>query len=364
MKMMSSTENPPSQKDLEAVKAHLQGERLKEMMQRIDDSDLYWTKSPAETKKVKNLIIASGTPIESKLSLISFLTQERDKASPKEFTRDRSANIKSLLPTKLRKNLTFQDIFTELLNIRKGNTGKGEMLISMIFSDVKGPSGPGDLIIGGRIIEIKGDGGFIYGKGDEEVGDVVKLKKINKWIVEHAIKNKMPTDWYEGVKKIKSNPEQFRLFSGGSQKTKGGDFLWRYLTNDVPGAKYDLKTTEIRYVLIEYLKALFFGIKVKEATSFANELMPVLGDAKKVQKVSDKHFVPFQMQRFKDVKGWDSLILISPTSGNYACFVDPTKAPMILKNTSLGKMKLKTPMTAMGKSAQGAGPGLMHIVIK
>jgi len=252
-----------------------------------------------ELEYFKTELLASATPIESKIELLSLLSSNEAKIGAAFFGFS-SGNFLTTLDSRISSNETFINIFPTLSHYTShAADGLGKMELVLLLCgknaskpDSKGHGKKGDVIIDGLHVEVKCDGGMIHaGNVDVAKGFV---KTLNKMVFDYATDNgyKIPT----GVDNS--------YFSLASRKNKG---KWGY------DLLSEMSAEEAMGLMTEYFSSLYTTFTDKEINSLVKEVISALGDDKKVASICAKYV----MNGYKRHEKWDKIIVFDTSTHNY-----------------------------------------------
>lgn len=352
-------------KELVSVKNALLRKYVDERLQLLDDKTS-WFEGGAKTL-VTNLIISSQQDIRHKIAFIDFLLNDNQKFAAEDFTQKMSKRpLISLIKSRaIRRNPLFREIAPSILRFSEqsaSGVGKGELFLLMFGKNSRKPSSrgegaKGDVIIDGWAMEVKDSGGNIHAGKEEGLAKASEVFSYNQTMLQDAVKDKFPDEWIDPKdgKKTKADYTQFRL-TPGQASTRGGDWFWRYLTNDIPGAKWQLRTTAAKTILRDYLMRVYYTMKRPDATRMAREMYPALGDKKKMQKVMADHLGAWVFDSYKSVEKYDSLLVLDLKKYQFANIVDGDDMP---RGVEIG-----IPQISKGKSTYAVPAGAVNIKLK
>tara|TARA_R100000008_G_C3567549_1_gene160042 strand:+ start:251 stop:1297 length:1047 start_codon:yes stop_codon:yes gene_type:complete len=257
-----------------------------------------------ELEYFKTELLGSTTAVESKIELLSLLSSNEAKIGA-EFFSFSSGNFLTALDSRISSNETFLDIFPALSRYTShaaDGLGKMEMVLLLCGKnaskpDSKGEGKKGDVIIDGLHVEVKCDGGMMHaGNVDVAKGYV---KTLNKMVFDYA------TDNGHRIPKGVDNS----YFSLASRKNKG---KWGF---DV---LKEMDTEEAIGLMTEYFSNLYTTFTEKEVSSLVDEVIPALGDDKKVASICAKYV----MDGYKRHEKWDSIIVFDTKTSNFGIATD------------------------------------------
>ena len=353
-------------KELVSVKNALLRKYVDERLQLLDDKTS-WFEGGAKTL-VTNLIISSQQDIRHKIAFIDFLLNDNQKFAAEDFTQKMSKRpLISLIKSRaIRRNPLFREIAPSILRFSEqsaSGVGKGELFLLMFGKNSRKPSSrgegaKGDVIIDGWSIEVKDSGGNIHAGKEEGLAKASEVYTFNYELLKDAVKDGFPDSCKQDGKTIKANPAQFRLVPSTKKdpRTMGGDWFWRYLSNDIPDAKWQLKTPEARKMLIDYLQRVYYTMDRKDATFLGTKMFPAIGDRTKMQLVMDKYLAAWVFDSYKKVEKFDSLMILNMKSGFFGNVVDGDRRPK--------QVKFGIPQIAKGKSTYAVPSGAIKIELK
>ncbi len=324
-----------------------------------------WYEGGAKTL-VRNGIMTSKVDTTSKISFIKSLQDDKLKFPSKVFERPIFQHLVSLVPRKVRSNPMYKELAPTIFKFSEqsaSGVGKGELFLLMFGLNSQKPTSrgagaKGDVIIDGWSIEVKDSGGNIHAGKEEGLAKASEVYTFNYELLKDAVKDGFPDSWKQDGKTIKANPAQFRLVPSTKKdpRTMGGDWFWRYLSNDIPDAKWQLKTPEARKMLIDYLQRVYYTMDRKDATFLGTKMFPAIGDRTKMQLVMDKYLAAWVFDSYKKVEKFDSLMILNMKSGFFGNVVDGDRRPK--------QVKFGIPQIAKGKSTYAVPSGAIKIELK
>ena len=313
---------------------------------------------------VDNLIYASKQDTTVKMAFIDALLDDSTKFGGEVFTESGKRGMLKLVPGRIRKNPLFTEMYEKIINYNEqsaNGVGKGELFLLMFGKDSKKPSSrgegaKGDVQIDGWNIEVKDSGGVIHAGKEDGLAAASEVFKFNGDLLKDAKKEGFAPTWEQDGKAVKADPAQFRLIPGKMKSTRGGDWFWRYLTNDIPGGTNDLNPTYAKGFVIDYMQMVYYKMNRADATRIGAQVYKALGNADKMDAVMQKYLTPWVFDSYKRVEGFDSLIVMSKDRSMFANIVDGDNIP--------SSIKFKAPQIAKGKSTYAVPAGAIGIQLK
>ncbi len=307
-----------------------------------------------------NLIYASKQDTTTKMAFIDALLDDSTKFGGEVFTEPGTRSIIGLVPGRIRKNPLFIEMKDKLFNYNEqgaSGVGKGELFLLMFGRNTKKPSSrgadaKGDVQIDGWNIEVKDSGGDIHAGKEDGMGAADAVYSFNAKLLKDAKKEGFATTWEQDGHAVKADPYQFRLVAGTVKTTRGGDWFWRYLTNDIPGGTNDLNPAFAKGFVIDYLQKVYYKMNRTDATRIGAQVYKALGDKTKMNAVMQKYLTPWVFDSYKRVEGFDSLIVMKPDRSMFANIVDgdsiPSAVSFSIAKISKGRSTYAVPAGSMG----------------
>jgi hypothetical protein len=347
--------------ELELVKDALMKKYLKQKMALFDKFS--WYEGGAATL-VDNLIYTSKVDVTSKFAFVEALLNDDQKFTGEVFTSSNTRNLYNLAPAKIRNNPMFKEIVPHIMKFSEqaaSGVGKGELFLLMFGKDSKKPSSrgagaKGDVQIDGWNIEVKDSGGMIHAGKEDGLAAASAVFDFNTRLLKDAKKEKFATTWEQDGKAVKADPAQFRLVPGTQKSTRGGDWFWRYLTNDIPGGTNDLNPTYAKEFVIDYMQMVYYKMNKRDATRIGAAVYKSLGDKVKMHAVMEKYLTPWVFNSYKTAEGFDSLVVMNKNKTMIANIVDGDNIPP--------GVTFKLPTISKGKSTYAVPSGSMGIQYK
>lgn len=313
---------------------------------------------------IDNLIYASKQDTTVKMAFIDALLDDSTKFGGEVFTQAGTRGMLKLVPGRVRKNPLFVEMYERIINYNEqsaNGVGKGELFLLMFGKDSKKPSSrgegaKGDVQIDGWNIEVKDSGGVIHAGKEDGLAAASEVFKFNGDLLKDAKKEGFATTWEQDGKTVKADPGQFRLIPGKMKSTRGGDWFWRYLTNNIPGGTNDLNPAYAKGFVIDYMQMVYYKMNRADATRIGAQVYKALGNAAAFDAVMQKYLTPWVFDSYKRVEGFDSLIVMSKDRSTFANIVDGDNIP--------SGVKFKAPQIAKGKSTYAVPAGAIGIQLK
>jgi len=313
---------------------------------------------------IDNLIYASKQDTTVKMAFIDALLDDSTKFGGEVFTQAGTRGMLKLVPGRVRKNPLFVEMYEKIINYNEqsaNGVGKGELFLLMFGKDSKKPSSrgegaKGDVQIDGWSIEVKDSGGDIHAGKEDGLAAASTVYDFNTRLLKDAKKEGFATTWEQDGTVVKADPAQFRLVAGRTKSTRGGDWFWRYLTNDIPGGTNDLNPAYAKGFVIDYMQEVYYKMNRKDATRIGAQVYKALGDPVKMDAVMQKYLTPWVFDSYKRVEGFDSLLVMKKDRSMFANIVDGDDIP--------SGVKFKVPQISKGKSTYAVPSGSMGIQLK
>ena len=351
-------------RELELVKNALMKKYLKQKMAKFENFS--WYEGGAKTL-VDNLIYTSKADVTAKFAFVDALLDEKAKFTGEVFTTPGYRSLLRLVPGRIRTNPMFREMLPHILKFSEqaaSGVGKGELFLLMFGADSQKPSSrgagaKGDVIIDGWSIEVKDSGGMIHAGKEGGLQKANQVFDFNRRLLKDAVKDGFPGTWKNSKgQTIKADPEQFRFYKakGSSKVTEGGDWFWRYLTNDLPGAKWQLRTPEARKIVVDYMQKVYANMDKATATRIGNAVFKALGNESMFKEIITKHLQSFVFNSYKEAEKFDSLVVLDIRKGVFANIVEGDKIPR--------QVHFKSPKISAGKSTYAVPAGAMGIELK
>ena len=223
----------------------------------------------------------------------------------------------------------------------------------------RGAGAKGDVIIDGWSIEVKDSGGEIHAGKEGGLQKASAVFDFNRGLLKDAAKEGFKTSWKNSKgKTIKADPEQFRFYKakGSTAATEGGDWFWRYLTNDIPGSKKKLNPSTAKKFVGDYMQKVYITMNRKDAVRIGNSVYSALGNQAKFEETITKYLQVWVFNSYKAVEKFDSLVVLDMRKGMFANIVDGDSIPR--------QVTFKAPAISKGKSTYAVPAGAMGIKLK
>ena len=351
-------------RELELVKNALMKKYLKQKMDEF--KKFSWYEGGARTL-VDNLIYTSKADVTAKFSFVDAMLDPKAKFTGEVFTTPGYRSLLRLLPGRIRTNPMFREILPHILRFNEGaasGVGKGELFLLMFGADSQKPSSrgagaKGDVIIDGWSVEVKDSGGEIHAGKEGGMAKASQVFDFNRRLLKDAEKEGFKTSWKNSKgQTIKADPEQFRFFKakGSKASTEGGDWFWRYLTNDIPGGTNDLNPTFAKKFISDYMQQVYINMNRKDAVKIGNAVYKALGNQAKFEEVIGKYIASYVFNSYKAVEKFDSLVVLNMKRGVFANIVDGDNIPR--------QVSFKAPAISKGGSTYAVPAGAMGIKLK
>ena len=309
---------------------------------------------------IDNLIYASKQDTTVKMAFIDALLDDSTKFGGEVFTDPGTRSLLTLVPGRIRNNPLFIEMYEKIINYNQqgaAGVGKGELFLMMFGKDSKKPSSrgggkKGDVQIDGWNIEVKDSGGDIHAGKEDGFAAADEVYSFNAKLLKDAKKEGFATTWEQDGQAIKADPAQFRLVAGTVKTTRGGDWFWRYLTNDIPGGTNDLNPAYAKGFVIDYLQKVYYKMNRTDATRIGAQVYKALGNKAKMNAVMQKYLTPWVFNSYKRAEGFDSLMVMKPDRSMFANIVDgeniPSAVTFSIAKISKGKSTYAVPAGNMG----------------
>jgi len=309
---------------------------------------------------IDNLIYASKQDTTVKMAFIDALLDDSTKFGGEVFTDPGTRSLLKLVPGRIRNNPLFIEMYEKIINYNQqgaAGVGKGELFLMMFGKDSKKPSSrgggkKGDVQIDGWNIEVKDSGGDIHAGKEDGFAAADEVYSFNAKLLKDAKKEGFATTWEQDGQAIKADPAQFRLVAGTVKTTRGGDWFWRYLTNDIPGGTNDLNPAYAKGFVIDYLQKVYYKMNRTDATRIGAQVYKALGNKAKMNAVMQKYLTPWVFNSYKRAEGFDSLMVMKPDRSMFANIVDgeniPSAVTFSIAKISKGKSTYAVPAGNMG----------------
>lgn len=326
-----------SREDYLAIKNILTAQTLNKLLDVFDTSGIGHLNA-TQRKAFTNALAAAPVPNQDKEKLVDQLLNG-DKITAAAFQQPSHGRILDLVPTSIRNNAAFQHIYQPLMTYNQQRVmGKGELMFLLLGLDTNKPKSTGDgkkgdVIIDGLHIEMKAGGTIHAGKGDgfNAGGAVVACQKIMDIATER------------GFDLTDAELIYSRLAPEGTSKTRGGDWLFKFLLT--------LDENE-RTEIITDLFSEVYHLSDNAARALATDVSPLIGDKDAIIEV----VAPFVYDAYQKEEGFDALLCLDIDKGFYTI---NTTSKGISKYTSFG-----LPNFGRGKSTQAVPDGGLGIGIK
>lgn len=326
-----------SREDYLAIKNILTAQTLNKLLEVFNNSGIGGLNS-SQRKAFTNALATAPVPNQDKEALVKEILG-RDKITAPTFQQASHGRILDLFPINIRNNAAFQHIYQPLMTYNQQRVmGKGELMFLLLGQNTSKPKATGngkkgDVIVDGLHIEMKAGGTIHAGKGDgfNAGGAAVACQKIMDIATDRGFD-------LTGAELIYS-----RLAPEGTPKTRGGDWLFKFLLTLEDNERLDIITD---------LFAEVYHLSGNEARTLAAEVSPIIGDKDAIIEV----VAPFVYDAYQKEEGFDALLCLDIDKGYYTI---NTTAKGISKYTSFG-----LPNFGRGKSTQAVPDGGLGIGIK
>jgi len=350
--------------ELELVKNALMKKYLKKKMDEF--KQFSWYEGGAKTL-VDNLIYTAKAPVTAKFAFVEALLDEKAKFTGEVFTQPGYRSLHRLVSGRIRTNPMYKEIVPHIMRFSQqaaSGVGKGELFLLMFGANSQKPSSrgagaKGDVIIDGWSIEVKDSGGMIHAGKEDGLAAASEVFAFNKDLLRQAKKEGFTTSWKNSKgKKVNADPKYFRFFKGkGSNAvSEGGDWLWRYLTNDIPDGTNDLNPAFAKTFIADYMQKVYYKMNRRDAVKIGNAVYRALGNEAKFTAVIEKYIQAYVFNAYKAVEQFDSLVVLNMKKGVFVNIVDGDNIP---RSVTFG-----APMISKAKSTYAVPGGAMTINLK
>ncbi len=348
--------------ELEMVKNSLMKKYLKAKMNVFHRFS--WYEGPAK-ELVKRAIFNSTADADSKFAFVEGLLDDKMKFKSSVFKRPGYKSLHDLVPAKLRNNKVYKEIVPDIMRFSQqaaSGVGKGELFLLMFGLNTdkpssKGAGAKGDVILDGWSVEVKDSGGMIHAGKEDGLAKASSVFQFNRELVKTAEKEGFKTSWKNSKgKTVKADPEQFRFYPSGQSATEGGDWFWRFVTNDIPGGTNDYNPTRAKQDVVDYMQQVYIGMNRKDATKIGNAVFKAIGNKQKFEAVIEKYIQSWVFDAYKKAEKFDSLVVLDMNNGMFVNIVDGDNIP--------NQVNFKAPQISKGKSTYAVPAGAMKISIK
>jgi hypothetical protein len=351
-------------RELELVKNALMKKYLKSKMDEFEKFS--WYEGGAKTL-VDNLIYTSKADVTAKFAFVEAMLDGKAKFTGEVFTSPGYRSLYRLVPGRIRTNPVFREMLPHIMKYSEqaaSGVGKGELFLLMFGANSQKPSSrgagaKGDVIIDGWSIEVKDSGGEIHAGKEGGLQKASAVFDFNRGLLKDAAKEGFKTSWKNSKgKTIKADPEQFRFYKakGSTAATEGGDWFWRYLTNDIPGSKKKLNPSTAKKFVGDYMQKVYITMNRKDAVRIGNSVYSALGNQAKFEETITKYLQVWVFNSYKAVEKFDSLVVLDMRKGMFANIIDGENIPR--------QVTFKAPAISKGKSTYAVPAGAMGIKLK
>jgi len=321
--------------DYLAIRNILTGQKLAKKFDQFVESQIGQL-TRAQQNYVIQVLKAALVANDDKEELMNYILGD-DKITAESLNKVGFGLLTDLLPSNIRNNSAFNAILDDVLEYNEQRVmGKVELFFLLFGKNAAKPNSrgdgkKGDVAVDGLHVEIKANNGTIHG-GKGGVFEAGNAQALNENILSLAKECGYDT----------SNAELIysRLAPGGTAKTEGGNWLWKFLLT------LDLDTRTD--VLAEYLTGMYH-LSDNESKSLATQVAKNIGNEEGLKSV----FTPIIFDLYKEEEKFDVLMAVDIKTRT---FTTNLSGKQLSRYTKFG-----LPTVGRGKSTQAVPDGAIGV---